>query len=147
MCDEPSGAPLCWGSDSSGQLGDDDALIDQLRPVAVPSFTLNIDPVVELNGKKREATVHIIATCEEGHRLRVKVQSPQGSARGHGNQHFECTGALEKFPLRIHAQGRNTFLPGRARAEAEANIKDHGLVDHQEWSRQVEIVIAPSTER
>ncbi|MDH3442361.1 MAG: hypothetical protein OEN50_00420, partial [Deltaproteobacteria bacterium] len=83
MCDEPSGAPLCWGSDSSGQLGDDDALIDQLRPVAVPSFTLNIDPVVELNGKKREATVHIIATCEEGHRLRVKVQSPQGSARGH----------------------------------------------------------------
>ena len=138
-----NGAVFCWGSDFSGQLGNGSVTGNQLRPVAVPSFTLNIDPLVQLKGKTREAIVNIIATCEEGDRLQVRVELTQGSARGHGNEHFECTGALEKFPVRVHAQGRNTFLPGAAQAEAEADIKDHGLVDHQEWTRNVEIVSMP----
>ena len=137
-----TGAVFCWGRNLNGELGVGTTDSSPVA-VAVPSFTLNIDPVVELRGKKGEAIVNVIAICEEGDRLQVRVEVTQGSARGHGNDHFECTGITGKFPVSIHPQGNNTFVAGPAQAQAEADIKDQGPVDHQEWSRNVEIVSTP----
>ena len=55
-----NGAVFCWGANGSGQVGDG-TTVDRLRSVAVPSFTLNIDPRVELPDKGRKAIVTIIA--------------------------------------------------------------------------------------
>jgi alpha-tubulin suppressor-like RCC1 family protein len=130
----PNGGVFCWGRDLAG---------NQLRPVAVPSFTLNIDPVVRLAGNGRDVVVNVIATCDDGARLHVRVDLGQGPISGHGNGHFDCAGVLDTFPVTVRARGPATFVPGPAQAAADADIKDRGLVDRQAWARAVEIVEEP----
>ncbi|CAN0450866.1 unnamed protein product, partial [Phaeothamnion confervicola] len=99
-----NGAVRCWGENIFGQLGIN-SKVNQLRPVLLPSFTLNIDPLVLLPHNPRVATVQIIATCEEGQRLDVRVGVAQGSVSGHGVGVGKCTGGIEHYPITVAAQG------------------------------------------
>jgi alpha-tubulin suppressor-like RCC1 family protein len=133
------GAVWCWGENDSGQVGNG-TTTDQLRPVRVPSFTLNIDPRVHLRSNGRVATVHVLATCEAGQRLHVMVNLTQGAVSGHGVGDEACTGGLEPYAVTVPAQGRNGFLAGPATVEADGLIRERGtVVDTQEWTRQVQI--------
>ena len=139
-----TGGVLCWGDNSSGQLGIGSTTNQFFNPVAVPSFTLNIDPSVVLEHNDRVSTVTILATCEAGQRLHVDVTLVQGAVSGHGIGAGECTGGLERYPVTVPAQGRNGFIEGPAQVLAEAVIQERGLVvDTQEWTRVVEIDSAP----
>lgn len=80
---QASGALRCWGLNDRGQLGDG-TTVNKLRPTgapSVPSFTLNIDPTVTLDHNTREATVTILALCDEGQDLHVDVTLTQGASR------------------------------------------------------------------
>ena len=109
----------------------------------VPSFTLNIDPAVEVSANGRVATVNIIATCEEGRRLQVFGTLTQGAVSGRGGQNLDCTGRLERYPITIAAQGAARFANGMAEVHAEADIRERGtVVENQEWTRRVQLTIA-----
>jgi len=138
-----TGGVVCWGDNSSGQLGIG-STTNQFNPVTVPSFTLNIDPSVVLEHNDRVSTVTILATCEAGQRLHVEVTLIQGAVSGHGIGAGECTGGLEDYPVTVPAHGRNPFIKGPAEVAAEALIRERGsVVDTQEWTRVVEIDSAP----
>ena len=141
---DTNGGVLCWGrNDVDGQVGDG-SNIDRLRPVSVPSFTLNIDPVVVLGKKEKVANVKIIATCEEGQRLHGDVDLTQGLATGRGILNGECTGALTSYSVTIRAHGKTDFAEGEAQVKAAAVIRDHGqIVDSQQWTRRVTVGEAP----
>ena len=97
-----------------------------------------------LSGSGRVTTVKIIATCAEGDHLHVNVTLSQGSASGFGVGQGECTGRLEKYPVTVPAEGRDGFFAGAARVQAEADIRESGvIVDAQQWTRNVQIVPAP----
>jgi len=70
---QSTGAVLRWGRGVLGQIGNG-TTANQLRAVAVPSFTLNIDPVVASPRRGREAEVTILANCDVGQRLHVEVR-------------------------------------------------------------------------
>jgi alpha-tubulin suppressor-like RCC1 family protein len=137
------GSVRCWGENGSGQIGVG-ATSDVLRPLSVPSFTLNIDPLVHLQSNTRVATVQIIAACEVGQQLHVNVTLTQGAESGRGVGVGECSGGVERFPVTVAAQGRSPFVDGPAVVNAEALNRELGLVvDTQEWTRKVQFVIAP----
>jgi alpha-tubulin suppressor-like RCC1 family protein len=134
-----TGAVRCWGENSLGQLGND-TTIDQLRAFTVPSFTLNIVPLVELRANARVATVEIVATCEPAQRLHVDVTVTQGDVSGRGVGEGECVGGIARYPVTVPAQGRDPFAAGPAVVQAQAQIRDGGVVvETQEWTRRVEI--------
>jgi alpha-tubulin suppressor-like RCC1 family protein len=136
---EQNGGPLCWGQNTDGQLGDGSAQ-DRLLPVTVPSFTLNIDPVVTV-GNDRLVTVTIVATCEENQWLHVEVDIQQGAASGSGILQGKCTGRLANYPVTVPALGRNEFTAGPAQVQARATIREQGhTVDFQQWTRLVNII-------
>ena len=138
-----NGAVRCWGENGLGQLGID-STTDQSRPVLLPSFTLNIDPLVTLNRNTRVATVQIIATCDAGQQLHVNVTLTQGSVSARGIGFGECTGGVERYPVTVPAHGRYPFVEGPAVVEAGAVIRERGLiVDTQEWTRAVQLVARP----
>jgi hypothetical protein len=137
-----NGSVQCWGENIDGQIAGT-AGADAPLPVAVPSFTLNINPVSVLQDKPRQVTVNIIATCEEGRQLQVSVVLTQGSVKGFGSGHSECTNALTTFPVTVHAQGSFVFAVGPARVEAYAIIAGRGGADLEEWTRNVEIINVP----
>ncbi len=136
---QPNGGPLCWGANQKGQIGDG-TQTDRLIPVAVGSFTLNIDPTVSLSNR-RVLTVNIVATCTAGSRLHVSVAVAEGSASGTGVGEGLCTGQLEKYPVNLPAQGVDGFASGAALIQAGAYIRDTGVItDTQQWTRKVNIV-------
>ena len=138
-----NGSVQCWGLNNSGQVGDN-TTATRTVPVTVPSFTLNINPVVELKSNGRVTTVNILAVCEEGRQLFVDVAITQGAAAGVGSGHGNCTGALENYPVTVPAQGPNRFITGPAQVQADAIIREQGqIVDQQQWSRNVQIVAEP----
>jgi alpha-tubulin suppressor-like RCC1 family protein len=138
-----SGAVTCWGENIFNQLGNNSTANSSV-PIAVPSFTLNIDPTVIFEHNSRVTTVTVIATCEEGQRLFFDVKLDQGAASGHGAGAGACTGGLERYEVTVPAQGRDPFRNGPAEVSAKAFIQDKGLiVDVQEWTRAVNIVNAP----
>ena len=135
-----SGGIRCWGQNSSGQIGDG-STSDRLRPVAVPSFTLNIDPRVTLQTRGRLATVTILANCPEGQWLQATVKLTQGSATAHGFDISPCEAGLEHYPLTVVDFGRDRLHTGPAEVEADAVIWNRFTVaDRQEWTRKVDIV-------
>jgi len=135
-----SGGVACWGENTFGQLGIN-STTNQVSPVSVPSFLLNIDPSVVLKRNGRASTVTILANCEAGQRLHVDVTLTQGTAVGHGVGSGKCTGGLEDYPVTVPAQGRDGFTAGPAQASAQALIRERGaVVDTQEWTRKVQIV-------
>lgn len=137
-----SGAVNCWGENTFGQLGIG-STANQLSPASVPSFTLNIDPTVTLKDNGRVTTVMVVATCEAGQDLHVKVSLTQGDAAGSGNGSGRCTGGLTRYPVTVPAFGPNRFLEGPAQVSASAIIRDGSDIETQEWTRKVNIVREP----
>jgi len=136
---DAAGQPFCWGAGGSGILGDG-TFGDHRTPIAVPSFTMNVDPVVALTGP-RSLDATVIALCEADASLVVNVTLLQGSAIAQGHAIERCTGARERYPLTLHTQGKDRFVPGPARAELEASVRVRGrIVDTQQWSRSVTVV-------
>jgi len=133
------GGVRCWGGNTFGQLGNG-TRNDALRPIVVPSFTLNIDPSVSPKANGRVTTVNILAVCDDGRQLHVDVVLTQGPASGKGVGQGQCTGRLESYPVTVAAHGPDRFLYGPARVEAQAIIREQGaIVDEQQWARNVEI--------
>ncbi len=135
-----TGAVFCWGQNGEGELGIGPSGVI-LVPTAVPSFTLNIDPRVELQTRGRFATVTILANCPEGQWLQVQVKLTQDSATAHGFDMSPCEAGLERYPLTVIDLGRNSLHTGPAEVEADAVIWNHlRVADRQEWTRKVDIV-------
>jgi alpha-tubulin suppressor-like RCC1 family protein len=134
-----NGSVRCWGEGFFGQLGTG-STGNALRPVVVPSFTLNIDPQVAARANDRIATVQILAICDEGDRLHVDVTLTQASVTGRGQGAGRCTGALEHYPVTVAARGPQGWLDGSARVEASAVIRQRGVVvEKPQWTRAVTI--------
>ncbi len=135
-----TGSISCWGENSEGQLGDG-GFTRSAVPVTVPSFTLNIVPTAQLSSSNaRKLRVNIVANCEVGERLQLRVEVAQGNVSGRGTETADCTGVLDTFPVEVHAQGPRPFVPGSATVEADAIIRNRGDRERQQWTRVVQIV-------
>jgi hypothetical protein len=137
------GAPFCWGRNSSGEVGRSTGTLNAALG-EVPSFRFNIDPVVDLGGHGRVATVTALVNCAEGDQVQVRVSLTQGSTVGYGVGIGACTGGLEGYEVTVPAHGRASFTTGPAHAEADAIVRSDGaVVDEQAWTRNVQIEVAP----
>jgi alpha-tubulin suppressor-like RCC1 family protein len=136
---DAAGQVFCWGAGGSGVLGDG-TFANRLAPVAVPSFAMNIDPTGTLVSA-RAVKVSVLALCEEGAHLLLRVTLAQGGSVGHGTAVERCTSAMDRHPLRIRAQGPSGFGAGPARAELEGVVFRNGkVVDVQQWTRNITLV-------
>ena len=137
-----TGGPMCWGENSSGQLGDG-SIADRLRPVAVPSFTLNIVPEAVIDQASKWTTIEILANCEAGRELSVEVELKQGEVTARGMGRGECTGVLSAYPVTVRVDDFSLDI-GPAEVAAKAEIRQEGiLVETQEWTRRVILVQEP----
>jgi alpha-tubulin suppressor-like RCC1 family protein len=137
---QSGGSVRCWGDNFFGQVGNG-TTSDQLRAVGVPSFTLNIDRRVPLREDVREATVNILAACEEGQELHVDVVLTQGGVSGHGSAVHACVAGLGAYSVTVLASGNAAFSGGAATVQADAVIIENGVaVDTQQWTRAVQLL-------
>jgi hypothetical protein len=106
----------------------------------VPSFTLNIDPLVVLKPGRRVARVKVIASCAKGQRLNVVVDLAQHQSAGGGAGNFRCLGRLTRYLVIVRTHGHRPFSTGTAHATARAAIRSHGsVVNRQRWARAVKL--------
>jgi hypothetical protein len=132
---------FCWGSNNAGQVGDG-TNTNRSRAVSVSSFTFNIDPNVTIKRDGKKAQLIALANCDAGAHARIHVELRQGSNVGQGQATVECTGALERYPVKVNAHGKDRFVAGAAEASADAVVRDHGhVIDTQEWTRDVTISV------
>jgi len=138
------GAVICWGENTFGQLGNN-STINSNVPVTVPSFALNIDPIVTFHARNGHVTdVTVVANCDEGQWLHVNVTLTQDAVSGRGVASGQCTGALTEYEVTVPAQGRDAFVAGVAVVTARAIIQAPGAIaDTQEWTREVTITDEP----
>jgi hypothetical protein len=84
--------------------------------------------------------VEVVANCEAGQRLHVDVSVTQGDVSGHGVGTGECVGGIARYPVTVPAQGQDPFTEGPAVVQAQAEIRDGGvIVEIQEWTRNVQV--------
>ena len=119
-----NGAPVCWGGNARGQLGDN-TLIDRPYGVSPASFTANIGKTAALDENERKLTVTALLNCQEGARFFVEVTVDQGGVHGRGQATGDCTGGLNGYPLKIEAHGRGGFALGAAQGSAQIAVRDH----------------------
>ena len=104
-------------------------------------FTFNIDPNVVIKRDGKKAQVSRWRTAKPA-RMRASRQLRQGNNVGQGQATVKCTGALERYPVKVNAHGKDRFTAGAAQALAEAVVRDHGkVIDTQEWTRNVTISV------
>jgi alpha-tubulin suppressor-like RCC1 family protein len=127
-----------WGENAFGQLGNH-STVNSTVIVAVPSFSLNIDPVVTLHTRNGRVTnVTVLANCDEDQWLHVRVMLTQDAVSGHGVAAGQCTGALTAYEVKVPAQGRDGFATGPAVVTARAIIQEpRAVAETQELTRQV----------
>ena len=98
-------------------------------------------PTAQLSSSNaRQLTVNIVANCEVGERLQLRVEVVQGNVSGHGTETADCTGVLDTFPVEVRAHGPRPFVTGAATVEADAIIRSRGDRERQQWTRVVQIV-------
>src|SRR5207245_2812505 len=113
-----------------------------LLATPVLSFSFNIDPNVIIKHDGKKAQVFALANCEAGADVRIHVELRQGNSVGDGQATGECTGALERYLVKVNAHGHDRFVAGAAQASADADVREHGrVIDTQEWSRAVTISV------
>jgi hypothetical protein len=96
---------------------------------------------VTLGEDVREATVNILAACEEGQELHVDVVLTQGGVSGHGSAVHACVAGLGAYPVTVLASGNAAFRGGAATVQADAVIIENGVaVDTQQWTRAVQLL-------
>ncbi len=116
----------------------------QLTAGAVPSFSINVDPTVELRRQGDVAIVTALANCPAGRHVHVQVTLTQGDTVGHGVADGACTGGLARYPVTVPAEEHASFELGPAQAEANATIRTRfRVVDTQEWARSVTLELEP----
>lgn len=141
-----SGAPFCWGLNSSGQLGDG-ATTAKLRANEVPSFRFNIAPVVAL--RPVGPVVAALLNCAAGRKAMVELTLIQGTTRASASGVRGCAGGLERYEFATPAPDA-VFVPGAAEVRARASIlapSDAGAAgaeaETQSWTRNVTLTAAP----
>ena len=132
------GQVFCWGVGGTiGNGGTSGSNIAQ----SVPSFGFNIDPHVVLKHHRhgRAAEVTVLASCPAGEKVHIEVTLTQGATSGHGQTVAHCKEGLHGYPVTVHAHRDRRFQEGPAEAQADAVIRDRGVViDRRQWTRQVE---------
>ena len=71
----------------------------------------------------------------------IHVVLRQGNNVGDGQTTVECTGALERYPVKVEAHGHDRFIAGAAQASADAVVREHGHFIDTEWTRNVTIKV------
>jgi len=137
------GNVFCWGLNASGQVGDGSTL-NRVFATPVPSFSFNVDRIVQTRGRGHVAVVTALVNCPAGQHVKVDVRLTQGVTTGHGQAAGQCTGGLEGVPVKVAGHRGAVFQPGPAEAEADAVVPDRGqIVDTHDWTRAVELTVEP----
>jgi hypothetical protein len=138
-----NGAPVCWGSNSSGELGNG-TTTDRLTPVVVPSFLANVDGTADLASNGHRVLLTALVNCPIDHKVSIEMTLTQDEVTGRGLAGGKCSGALTEYPVQASVRQGAPFELGSAQAEITATVREgHKVVDVQEWSRRVEIVSEP----
>jgi hypothetical protein len=134
------GAPMCWGRNSSGELGNGNTVNTNFA-VEVPSFRFNIDPAVSLRASPRSATVTALIDCPAREVVRIQATLRQDGVEGMATGTKACKGYLHRYPLKVTARNKGRFIEGNGVVEASGIVKKRGQVTvAQTWSRNVEVL-------
>ena len=139
---QASGAINCWGTNSSGQVGDGTAAGPRVTPLEVASFRFNVDPSVAIDLRGRVATVTALLNCSTGQEAEVSVILRQGAVEGRVNRRVRCETGLQRVPIDLVAMPRSNFVSGSAVVDADISVSDRGQpLDAQHWKRSVQLQV------